>query len=283
MGYCLHSLAKMREKASPSDKKIIQYIIDNPVRISGLSIEALSNKTGTSYATVVRFCKKAGFDGFKDMKGQLMEELEQDYSVYANEYVEHSKTFQQIKHETNELYTKIIRDCQTNMTAEMFDMAAESIIAAPEIYFIGQGTSSISARYAYLKFLQLNLTCANDSDVTVIKTKATLLKKNSVLFAVSSSGRTKPIIEAAVTAQQSGAVVISITDFYTSPLSNIANIKLYTTFRDYTQYVKEDFPLVVGQLELIDVLQAVCASKMNNVNDLFKAIKEQTQTEKIQH
>ena len=282
MGYCLHSLAKMQDKASASDKKIIQYIIDNPVTISGLSIEMLSNKTGTSYATVVRFCKKMGFDGFKDLKKHLMEELQEDYCTYANEYVEHSKTFQQIKREINDLYMKIHRDCQANITAEVFESAAEAIIKAPEIYFIGQGTSSVSARYAYLKFLQLNLTCANDSDVTIIKTKTAFLKKNSVLFAISSSGRTKPIIEAAMTAQQAGAIVISVTDFYTSPLSNIAEIRLCTTFRDYNQYVKEDFPLVVGQMELIDVLQSVCASKMSNVNDLFKTIKEQAQTEKIQ-
>lgn len=282
MSYCLYAFAKMKDKASSAEKKIIQYIIDNPLAISGLSIEQLSDKTETSYATVSRFCKKMGFDGFKDMKMNLMEELQQDYSSYSNEYIEHNKTFMQIKQEINDLYMKILRDCQSNITAETFDKAAMAIVEAPEIYVVGQGTSSVSAKYAYLKLLQLGLTCANDDDVTIMKTKVTHLKQQSVLIAVSSSGRTKPVIDVSSLAQQSGAVVISITDFSTSPLSNIADIKLSTTFRDYTQHIKEDFPLILGQMELIDVLQSMCASKMNNVKNLFQSVKAQTQTEKVQ-
>ncbi len=282
MGYFLHSLAKMKEKASPSDRKIIQYILNNPLAISSLSIDKLSEKTGTSYATISRFCKKMGFDGFKDVKQQLLEELNEDYYIYSTEAVEHTKKILQIKQEINNLYMKILKDCQVSIKEEILDKAAAAMINAHEIYFIGQGTSSVTAKYAYLKFLRLGLPCSHDEDVTTIKTKTSIMRANDVLLAVSSSGRTKPVIEAALAAQQSGAAVISITDFDISPLSNIADIKLSTTLRDFSQYLNEDFPLTAGQIELIDILQSVCITKLSyNAARMLKMTKEQVKTEKI--
>ena len=281
MGYCLHALTNMLEKSSASNRRIIQYIIDNPMMIPNLSVDALSIRTNTSYSTISRFCKKMGFDGFKDLKQQLLTDIEDNYGLYFNECTDKYRDFQRIKRETNDLYLKILKDCQTNMQEEVFIKAAVAIIEASEIYIIGQGTSYVSARYAYLKLLPLNRMCANDSDATVIKTKCSMLKKGSLLFAVSSSGRTKSIVEAASLAKEAGATVISLTDYYTSPLSNISDIKLCTTFRDCTQHLKEDFPLVIGQLELIDILQAVCMSEINDIQNIFKTIKEKVQTEKI--
>jgi len=281
MGYCLHALTNMLEKSSASNRRIIQYIIDNPMMIPNLSVDALSIRTNTSYSTISRFCKKMGFDGFKDLKQQLLTDIEDNYGLYFNECTDKYRDFQRIKRETNDLYLKILKDCQTNMQEEVFIKAAVAIIEASEIYIIGQGTSYVSARYAYLKLLPLNRMCANDSDATVIKTKCSMLKKGSLLFAVSSSGRTKSIVEAASLAKKAGATVISLTDYYTSPLSNISDIKLCTTFRDCTQHLKEDFPLVIGQLELIDILQAVCMSEINDIQNIFKTIKEKVQTEKI--
>ena len=281
MGYCLHALTNMLEKSSASNRRIIQYIIDNPMMIPNLSVDALSIRTNTSYSTISRFCKKMGFDGFKDLKQQLLTDIEDNYGLYFNECTDKYRDFQRIKRETNDLYLKILKDCQTNMQEEVFIKAAVAIIEASEIYIIGQGTSYVSARYAYLKLLPLNRMCANDSDATVIKTKCSMLKKGSLLFAVSSSGRTKSIVDAAALAKKTGATVISLTDYYTCPLSNISDIKLCTTFRDCTQHMREDFPLVIGQLSLIDILQATCMSEIKDIQNIFKTIKEKIQSEKI--
>ena len=281
MGYCLNALMKMLEKSSAADRRIIQYIIDNPMLIPSLGVEALSVRTNTSYSTISRFCKKMGFDGFKDLKQQLLTDIEDDYGQYSNEYIDNYRDFQRIKREMNDLYFKILKDSQKNLQEDVFIKAAAAIIEASEVYIIGQGTSSVIALYAYLKFLPNNRMCANDSDATVIKTKCSMLKKGSLLFAVSSSGRTKSIVDAAALAKKTGATVISLTDYYTCPLSNISDIKLCTTFRDCTQHMREDFPLVIGQLSLIDILQATCMSEIKDIQNIFKTIKEKIQSEKI--
>ncbi len=282
MGYLLNSLEKMKKNASLSDKKIIQYILDNPSSISALSIDKLSAKTETSYATISRFCKKLGYDGFKDVKQQLTEELSDDYYIYSNDSIEHTKKIQQIKQDINNLYVKILKDCQLCIDEEIIDKAAAALINSNYIYIIGQGTSSVTAKYAYLKLIRLGLPCSNDEDVTTIKTKVATMKAGNILLAVSSSGRTKPVVSAAITAQQSGAVVISLTDYKVSPLSNTADIKLYTTLRDCSQHLREDFPLTEGQIELIDVLQSVCITKLSyNASKMLNITKEQVKTEKI--
>ena len=132
MGYCLNALMKMLEKSSASDRRIIQYIIDNPMLIPSLGIEALSVRTNTSYSTISRFCKKMGFDGFKDLKQQLLTDIEDDYGQYSNEYIDNYRDFQRIKREMNDLYFKILKDSQKNLQEDVFIKAAAAIIEASE-------------------------------------------------------------------------------------------------------------------------------------------------------
>ena len=67
------------------------------------------------------------------------------------------------------------------------------------------------------------------SDGYVMAVEASLLRKGSVLVAVSSSGTTKDIVTAARLAQDAGATVIAVTNFTKAPLVECANIRLITS------------------------------------------------------
>ena len=55
------------------------------------------------------------------------------------------------------------------------------------------------------------------------------MSDKDVLFAISSSGRTGNIIEAANLANENKVTVISLTDFAVSPLTKISDLNLHTT------------------------------------------------------
>lgn len=56
------------ETFKPSEKKVAHFIIDNLKEAVGLSIMELAEKSGTSEATIVRFCRTLGLKGYQDFK-----------------------------------------------------------------------------------------------------------------------------------------------------------------------------------------------------------------------
>ena len=59
---------------SKSEKKIADFIINDPQRIIPLYITELANECGTSEATIVRFARKIGFDGYQGLKLSIASE-----------------------------------------------------------------------------------------------------------------------------------------------------------------------------------------------------------------
>lgn len=57
------------------EKKIAQYIISHHKETVNMTISELAAASGTSVATVSRFCKKCGVDGFHHLKIGLAQEI----------------------------------------------------------------------------------------------------------------------------------------------------------------------------------------------------------------
>jgi RpiR family carbohydrate utilization transcriptional regulator len=56
-------------------RKIAEFIIDPSNESSFLSIAEVARRTGTSGATVIRFCRQFGFEGFNDFRNRLRKSL----------------------------------------------------------------------------------------------------------------------------------------------------------------------------------------------------------------
>ena len=83
---------------------------------------------------------------------------------------------------------------------------------------------------------------------------SSLLEKGDLLFLFSSSGRTKAVIEAAKIAKTKGVTVVAISDFINTPLCRWADVTICTTVRDANKFLDTDFPLIQGQITIIDIL-----------------------------
>ena len=51
-----------------------QIFRENPEEAAGYSIKQLADKTFSSAATIVRLCRKMGFDGYKELQKSLLYE-----------------------------------------------------------------------------------------------------------------------------------------------------------------------------------------------------------------
>ena len=88
--------------------------------------------------------------------------------------------------------------------------------------------------------------------------------KNDVLFAISSSGRSGNVVDAARIARSNQIPVISLCDFAISPLSKLSEINLYTTPRNSTQFLEMDVQLFIAQINIIDIIFFKCCTESDN-------------------
>ncbi len=282
MENCIDKWQRIKESATTTEKKIIEYLLENPLALQSLSIEKLAEKSGTSYASVERFCRKMKFSGFKEMKKVFARELESDYYKSSQSDASPEKGFDIIIDDVCSFYGRILEDFRISQTEEKLKAASLSVVRAKSIFFIGQGTSSISAKYGYIKFLRLGISCSVDSDSTTLKARATVLSPGDLLFAVSSSGRTKPVVDAAVAAKKSGAKVICLCDYAESPLAAKSDIVLSTTMRNVANHLQEDMPLTVGQIAIIDTLWTACLSELRlKAKESLSKTQSQVSSEKV--
>ena len=253
-------LDAMRKKGLGADAKLASYILLHPDQLHSLTIQELAEKTDTSYATVCRFFKKLGVGGFIQFKRIFQEEWNksklEDTVLEFNIESESQISFEEICGRICDYSVGIINTFPAILKQDTIEKIIALIKKAEQIHFIGLGTSAVTAQYAYTKFFRLKPSCSCEKDIILAKMKAVQMKNNDILFAISSSGRTKSILEVARIAKENHATIISICDFANSPLTNLSDYSICTTVRESNKYIDADYPLIQGQITMIDILYA---------------------------
>lgn len=285
--YLLTRLHSLRDSSDKADGIIADFVITHMKNIRDYNISAIAELTNTSYATVCRFLKKSGLSGMKELKAfsaQLQSETEFDFNFDSFEYSYESYneiSFENILKKISNFSAAVTSNCAKIFTAEKLEEIVDALISANSIHFIGLGTSAVTAQYGYTKFFRLNTSCFFSTDVIISKMKTSLMKQSDILFAISSTGRTKSILEIAKLAKEIGIKVISICDFSDSPLSNISDIDINTTIRESNKFIDTDFPLIQAQITIIDILYACAYSKSHFASYNFNKTNKSVDSDKL--
>lgn len=267
-GNCLLKIMGMRDSGKNAERKLANYLLDNTGRVAGLTMEQLAGGSSASYATIYRFIKKLGYPGFKEFKSSLIHsiaknDLQDDLEDRLSSLqVADMTSIPAIWTSVRSFFNKVVNDCSSIVDPKALEAAADLLLAANSVCFIGVGTSYVSALYAYSKFMRVGVNCSHEPGPLFFKMRAELMKRSDVLFAISSSGRTQDVVGAAGTARANGVKVIALSDYAVSPLTKLADVNLYTTPRNVEAFLSIELPLIVGQIAILDVLFLRCSAKL---------------------
>ncbi len=264
-GGCVLRVKALHGSLKSAEKRLASFILDHPDEVTGMPILILQSRSGASYATIIRFCKKAGFSGYREFKKCLAADIHASRHSSARIPgfpIDTDDSTETIVEKIFNSSMKTLQDTRHFLDIQAVDRAAEYIVKADEVYFIGTGASGVSARFASTRFFRIGIRCDAETDPTLYKIKTSLLTERDVLFAISGSGRSKNVVEASRIALENHVPVISLTDFAVSPLTRASTIHLYTTPRDTTLYLDVDMPLIIGQISIVDAVFFCCCSKM---------------------
>ncbi len=258
-----NALERIRQGFSilkPSEKRVSEFILDNPIAIINMSIAELASKTNTSEASIIRMCKALNFNGFKDLKLSVAASIPQDKPV-EHKYQDISKssslstTIQNIAF--NNIYS--IKNTLAVINENDLQQSIHALDRARKITIIGLGASAIVAMDFEQKLKRINKWCEALVDTHSQLVSATNLNENDVVFAISYSGETKEILNTVNIAKGNNAKIISLTEFKTNTLQKLSTINLFVSSTE--NLIRSSATASrISQLTIIDILFTGLAS-----------------------
>lgn len=202
-------------------KAIADYLLANPEAVCYITLKELSQRTSATEVTILRMCKKLGFESYIEMKKSFRDHTQRlikglsepnyilpDESLTAPE--EKIRLMRQIclneYNRSTEFYQSVDLDSVFR--------AARLILKAKYVMIVGQGISKIVADFFYSRISPLGINSAliDPMDMDNVQASLAKLKEDDLVIAISFPRYCTPVHNIVQYAEYRGAAVISITD-----------------------------------------------------------------------
>jgi DNA-binding MurR/RpiR family transcriptional regulator len=234
--------------------QLASYIMAYPSETTHLNIVELANRSGTSTATITRFCKSFRFLNFSDFKVKLAAELAAKRST--------APSYQDIVADTHvadlvtnvkQNYIRSITETALILEMDTIEKTVQVLQQARQIDIYGIATSGVVASDFYQKLIRLGRRAVMFTDSHMQITSAATLAEEDVVFAISYSGETPEIIDAVSCAQDRGATAISLTKYGPNTLAHLSDLQLCTSTLE-EGIRRGDMASRIAQLFVIDIV-----------------------------
>ncbi|MEH1015876.1 MurR/RpiR family transcriptional regulator [Micromonospora sp. CPCC 206060] len=242
---------------SPAEQRVARLVVADPADAARRTITDLATAAETSEATVIRFCRSVGMDGYPQLRIRLAAEAARrveppDARVVGGDIPPGADLAQIIA-------TIAFNDARAvEETAEQLDPAVceqvvEAICNAGRIDIYGAGASGFVASDFQQKLHRIGRTAFYFPDVHTALTSAALLGRGDIAVGISHTGTTSDVIEVLEQARSRGAVTVALTNFPRSPITEVADHVLTTAARE-TTYRSGAMASRLAQLTVVDCL-----------------------------
>lgn len=219
-------LIKIKERwdeFTPSDKKIGEYIIDNPEQIVNYNTLQLAEIIKTSQSAIIRFIKKIGYKGYIDFKIDVAKSLEESNDFFPDEVITKNESIENIISKSKNNVLATVEKTYALIDTEAIKRAIKDINKANNIYLAGVGSSGLICEDFSYKLQRSGKKVFYQVDAHTNLALVTNIDKEDLLIAISYSGLTKEILIASEYAKKVGAKVISISKSLNSTLAHTSD------------------------------------------------------------
>ncbi|WP_058920290.1 MurR/RpiR family transcriptional regulator [Carnobacterium antarcticum] len=140
--------------------RIADYIIQNITKIPTIYIEDLAKLTYTSHSTIIRLCKKMGYDGFRSFKdaisGVVYSQLHLPSEVDANFPFKQEDLTMDIAKNMANLTIDTIKKTLNQLDEDLLQSVAEILFKSKHIFLFSRGDSQVRARSFQNKLVKIN-------------------------------------------------------------------------------------------------------------------------------
>ncbi len=207
------------------EKKIATVIIKSPEKFIKLSMEELAKNAEVSQGSIINFSKKYAGGGFPELKLKVSACIsglkEQQFNVvYEND------TMKSALKKNIELHSNAYGITYEINNESTMKAVAEKILKAKKVEIYGVFCSAAVATDFCYQLLLCGVPAAFVSDILTCSVSASMLRKDSLVIAISSSGYTRDIIDAVKNAKKNNVPIVAITSNINSPLAKLSDYVL---------------------------------------------------------
>lgn len=279
-------LTAMQAALTKSEKKIAEYICENPKEFTKLTITELSENIHTSVAAITRFTKKMGYEKLQDLKLDITRDLEASGGrkfVKQYENIQETDDVMDVAQKVIQKNIESILDIEKMLKQEDLKEVLHIMRHARRLIFAGLGGSASVAQDAYHKFMRLGLMVELVTDVHTQGIVSAVGNSQDAIIVVSHEGANADLNRVLKIAKGNDMKIIAITQFAQSPLVKLADVSLYTLSREFS-YKPEPLISRIAEYSLIDILyvnyctqsQEKLEEKLIKISDTVKQFKNYT-------
>ncbi|MDH3548910.1 MAG: SIS domain-containing protein [Gammaproteobacteria bacterium] len=252
----LSQISRAIPDLSRAEKRVASWVLEHPKQATSATLAHIASECGTSEPTVIRFCRRMGLGGFRELGVRLAESLSVPGS-YVHRDVNPDDSISDAAIKVLDASIQSLSEMRAQLSSMPIDTAAKAMATARQIAFAGLGASGHVARDACHKFFRLGIPCSSLLDTPMILQFAAIAEPDDVLVLLSHSGRWQEFAQAANIARERDATVIAITN-PDSDLADSASILFpCRVIEDTNVFTPTSSRL--GQLALLDALLVALA------------------------
>ncbi|ODU87890.1 MurR/RpiR family transcriptional regulator [Devosia sp. 63-57] len=206
-------LARIRSSLNdmaPSERKVAETVLANPQAAIAWSMADIARFSGVSEPSIMRFCRKLGFEGYSDFRIKfaqavaLLEKAERPIEDGGDDPIR-----SRIIANCNKA-TAAINDLIMDVDSAVIARAAERLATSRRIDVYGHGGSGFLAGEAQYRFAYLGLASVAYSDPSLQMFSAVALGPEDSVLAFSFSGITTHMLPNLEIARGAGAQIITL-------------------------------------------------------------------------
>lgn len=234
-----------------SERSAADVLLDDGKKVAAYTLSEYAERANCSEASIIRLCRRIGADGFADLR-QLLEDSTDSSDGQDGTRIGPQDDLRTVFTKIARNYERTLQDTLTLYTPE-YDRALEAMERARVIHFFGVGDAHLVCEAARMKLARVGKPCTAYSDSALMLAAGSLAEPTDVVVAVSFSGKTRLIVNAAELAKRNGATIICILHNDKTKLGKLADISLFTATTDVTA-AHDEIARRIAEHAIIDTL-----------------------------
>jgi DNA-binding MurR/RpiR family transcriptional regulator len=248
-------------------KRVAEQVLTDPAGAARATIVELAERSGTSPATVTRFCRALGFEGYADLRLGIAAETGRaraaGWTVDIGREIEPGDPLEKVLEQIMAADTRAMHDTAALLDLSEVERAADAIAGATRVNIFGASGSALVGEEMQFSLHRIGVAAWAWTDVHNGLASAALLRAGDVALGVSHSGQTRETIEMLAEAGSHGATTVALTSFPRSPLAELADIVLLTATQA-TTFRPDALSARHPQLVVLDLLYIAVAQRTHD-------------------
>jgi DNA-binding MurR/RpiR family transcriptional regulator len=239
-----------------AEQRVAKVVLENPSTVARRSITEVAEAAGTSETTVTRFCKAIGVGGYPELRIALAADTARS-EVHADRDlggdISPTDDLKTVVGKVTFADSRAVEETADQIDIDVLAEVVTAVANAGRVDVYGVGASALVASDMQQKLHRIGRVCFAWNDTHIMLTSAAVLSPGDVAIGISHTGATTDTVEALRVAREHGAITVALTNYPTSPISDVADLVLTTAARE-TTYRSGATASRIAQLTIVDCL-----------------------------